>query len=332
MLESLNTPEIHRIALIVGAIVATHYKNIYNVIPGGAIVPGVLVILFLNSPIWCLTVIILSFGVYYTYDRWLRKASYKRRTPMYILAVLSLGIAHPLSIAYIQLGLIPATLTSLSGALVPAIVAFSYTRQNIDKVSWGILITTAITAVIMAGIYVIGAGLLGLEFDTLAEAARGEKRLSINYPFIQFYIMLAVGYLIYRRAGIRAGGYVVAPAAAALLVQPVSALTFLSGCLFVYLATKAIVAESLVVGLNRYALALYLTTAFVWGIEIVFLQLDPTILPFQGSSILAIIAMFSYVNDSILYEDKSVHAYMGGSLAIAITMTVASKAIEQVLL
>lgn len=320
MLEKFNTPEIQRIALIVGAIAAITYKNTYNIIPGGVIVPGVLLILFFISPIWCFTVIALSFLVFWIYNRYLQKASYKRRTPMYILAALSLGLGHPLSLLYIQFGIMAPTLNSFSGALIPAIIAFTWTRQKVKPVVQGIIVSSLTTAAIVLVIYGIGTQVLGIEFDTIKEMVRGKETLSIQYSLIQFYIMLAVGYWVYRRANIRSGGYVIAPAAAALLVQPISAVAFLSGCVLVASLTKAICEGSLIVGLNRYALALCLSAIYIWGVELIFLYVDSTILPFDGSSVLVIIAMLSFVNDSILHGAQNVYRYMGLNLLIAIAV------------
>lgn len=332
MLELLNTPEIHRIALIVGAIVAINYKNIYNITPGGVIVPGVFIVLFFISPIWCFTILLLSLLVYWLYDLFFKQVSHKGRTPMYVLSALSLGIAHPISIAYSQLGFMEPTLDSLSGSLIPAIIAFTCTRQKIVPVFRGLLVTTAITAAIVVMIYAMGTTFLGLDFDAIQQIVQGKRRLRIEFPLIQFYIILAVGYWFYRRAQIRSGGYIIAPAAAELLLQPVSATIFLIGCLSVYLTTKAICEASLSLGLNRYALALCLSTIFVWGSELIIMHIDSTILPFQGSSLLVIIAMLSYVNDGILYARNHVYVYMGMTIAIAILISVALELISWLLI
>ncbi len=332
MLELLNTPEIQRIALIVGAIVAIYYKNTYNITPGGIIIPGVSIVLFLMSPIWYLTVILLSFLVYWIYNRFLKKANYKRRTPMYVLSALSIGMAHPIWIAYSQLGFLDPTLDSLSGSLFPGIIAFTCTRQKIGAVFRGLLITTAITGTIVVAIYAIGNNILGLEFNTLQEVFRGKERLRIEFPLIQFYVVLAIGYWFYRRAQIRPGGYIVAPAAAELLIEPVSAVIFLTGCFVVYFTTKAICEASLSVGLNRYSLALCLSTIFVWGTELIVIHIDSTILLFQGSSFLSIIAMLSYVNDGILYGHKNVYLYMIASIAIAILLKLGLEVISWLLI
>jgi len=331
-MESLNTPEIQRLALMVGAIVAINYKNTYNVIPGGIIVPGLLVISFFNSPIWCLTIIALCFPIYWLYKRLFTTANYKPRTPMYILSAVSLSIAHPISLVYSELGLISSSLDNFSGALVPAIIAFTWTRQKMGWVCRGMVLTTLLTGTIVGMIYLIGTNLLGLEFDTIADMTRGKDILGVRYPLLQFYVMLGLGYGIYHFVNIRPGGYIVAPAAGALFFEPISAVFFLVGCIVVYLTIKAICKATLIVGLNRYALVLCLSTIFVWSIELIFLEIDSTILPFQGSNTLVIIAMLSFVNDNIVYSQKNVFAYIAGMLLFAIALAFVSEAVARLVI
>ncbi|MGK7873665.1 MAG: poly-gamma-glutamate biosynthesis protein PgsC/CapC [Xenococcaceae cyanobacterium] len=318
MFESLNTTEITRLALVIGAFVALTYRNKYGVIPGGVIVPGLIIILFLISPIWCLTILALSFLVYFIYDYFLKKADYKRRTPMYILSALSLTIVYLLAPLYIQLGWLEPYLDSLSGGLMPAIIAFTWTKQKMSKVIKGILVTTAFTAIILTIIYIIGFYFLKLDFDTIRPVYAGKEYIAFQYPLIQFYIVLAIGYLIYRHKNIRSGGYLVAPAAALLMIHPLSAVLFIIGCFLIYYLTQLICKLSLTIGLNRYGLALFLSAMYTWSIEMLFLHLDTTILPFQGSNILAIIVMMSYVNDAILYQKNGGLRYMALLLILAI--------------
>jgi len=223
--------------------------------------------------------------------------------------------------------------------IIGAMVAVNYkntygiwTRQKMGLVCRGMLISTLISAAILGLIYLIGSNGLGLEFNTIEDMIRGKRSLALQYPLLQFYAMLGVGYWIYRRVDIRSGGYIIAPAAAALLVNPISAVLFLVGCIVVYFTTKAICEASLIIGLNRYALALYLSTIFVWGIELIFLEIDSTILPFQGSSVLVIIAMLSFVNDSILYNHKNVYAYIGIMLLIAIALFLISELVARLVI
>jgi hypothetical protein len=310
MFESLNTPEVSRLALVIGAFTSVAYKNIYGINPGGVIVPGFIIILFLISPIWCITTLVLSFIVYFIYKRFLEQTSYKRRTPMYVLSFLSIGIANLIALLYIQLGWLVDSLDSLSGTLLPAVIAFTFTKQQINKVVKGIALTTLFTAFILFVTYGLFSYLFDLDFDTLKPLYLGKEIIEFKYPFIHFYITLAVGYLIYRYKDIRPGGYMVAPIAAVLLIHPLTAITFLLGCSIVYTITQLICKFTLIVGLKRYALALFLSTIYVWITELLFLYFDSTILPFKGSNIYVIVTIMSYVNDTILYSKKEIKFYI----------------------
>lgn len=310
MFELPNTPEIHRLALNIGAFVAIAYRDRYGVIPGGVIVPGFIIVLFLISPIWCITSLALSFAVYFIYKRFLAKTSYKRRTPMYILAFLSLAIANFVGLIYIKLGWLYPSLDSLSGTLLPAVIAFTLTKQKMNKVARAMAITTVATLGILIAIYLIGSFLLNLDFDVLRGYYSSKEILRINYHLFQFYTALAVSYLFYRFKDVRSGGYMVAPIAAALLIKPVSGIIFLVGCITVYLVVQTICQFTLLIGLKRYVVALFFSTLFVWTTELLFIHFGFNILPFQGGNLFVIIAMMSYVNDSILYASKNVINYM----------------------
>jgi hypothetical protein len=310
MFELPNTPEIHRLALNIGAFVAIAYRDRYGVIPGGVIVPGFIIVLFLLSPIWCITSLALSFVVYFIYKRFLAKTTYKRRTPMYILAFVSLAIANFVGLIYIKLGWLYPSLDSLSGTLLPAVIAFTLTKQKIDKVIRAMAVTTLVTLVILIAIYLIAAFIFSIDFDIISGYYSTKETLQIQYHLFQFYAALAVSYLFYRFKDVRSGGYMVAPVAAALLVYPLSAIIFLVGCIAVYIGVQTICQFTLLIGLKRYVVALFLSTLFVWTTELMFIDFGFNILPFQGGNLFVIIAMMSYVNDSILYANKKVINYM----------------------
>lgn len=318
MFELPNTPEIHRLALNIGAFVAIAYKDRYGVIPGGVIAPGFIIILFLISPIWCITSLVLSFLVYFIYKRLLEQTSYKRRTPMYIMAFLSLAIANFVGLIYIKLGWLYPSLDNLSGTLLPAVIAFTLIKQKMKKVVRAIVVTTLATTCLLVIAYVGGSSLFNIDFDTLKPQYFGKEILQINYHLPQFYVALAVGYVIYRYKDVRSGGYMVAPVAAALLIKPISAIIFLIGCITVYLVVQTICKFTLIIGLKRYAIALFFSTLFIWTVEILFINFGSNILPFQGSNLFVIIAMMSYVNDSILYANKNIIIYMMLTILIAV--------------
>ncbi|MDJ0682827.1 MAG: poly-gamma-glutamate biosynthesis protein PgsC/CapC [Xenococcaceae cyanobacterium MO_167.B52] len=310
MLTSLNTPEIYRLAMIIGAFVAICYRERYGIIPGGVMIPGLLIILFLVSPLWCLTILVLFFPVYSIYRRFLEQTGYKRRTPMYILAALSLAIANSVQFFYIYIGWLLPSVTNLYGTLIPGIITFNAIKQTRHKIFKGVIITTVITGLILCLIYLIFSVFLQLDFNHLRPQYYGLETLYLKLPLLQFYMAILVGYLIYRFRDIRSGGYLVSPVVGSMLSQPLSGVMFLLGCFVVYFATKLICNLTLIVGIKRYVLVLFLTTAFIWGVELLVYQLDPTLLPFQGSYFFVILAMLSYVNDAILYAHKNILPYL----------------------
>jgi Capsule biosynthesis CapC len=318
MFESLNTPEITRLALLIGAFVAIQYKNISGINPGGVIVPGFILILFLISPLWCISSLALSFLIYFFYKAFLDKANYKRRTPMYILSFLSLATANLLGYMYIQLNWLQPSIDNLSGTLLPAVIAFTFTKQKMGLVVKGVVITTLITASFLTLIYLIGYYGFNIDFDTLRPLYAGKETLSLKFSLMQFYVGLVVSFIIYYYRDVRSGGYMVAPVAAGLLIQPLSAIFFLLGCIFVYFVTQLICQFTLIIGLKRYVIALFLSTMFVWTTEILFLHINSTILPFQGSSLFAIIAIMSYANDSILYHKQKILLHISLNTLVAL--------------
>ncbi len=306
----LITPEIQRFSLAIGSLLALFWQQRYGITPGGIIVPGILTNLLLVSPLWCLTVIATAYPIQWIYQRWLERLHHQRRRPMYILGVLSLLVSTPLALAAIQLGFIAVSLDGITGSLLPGVIAFNLHRQSWRPVSKGLLVVTTATLLFTLAIVVIGTFLLQLDFNELNQYYRHVSGIQLHAKSIQFLIALLVGLAIYRHTQQRPGGYVVAPMAAALLLEPLSAAMFVVGCLSVEQLVRAISGQSLIVGLNRYVVALLLSIAYVWSAEILFIQLGMTALPFQGNHILVVIAILSYANDVVLYGRRQVLPWM----------------------
>lgn len=319
MFESLNTSEVTRLALLIGAYCALHYKTSEGVIPGGVLVPGLLVVTLIYSPIWGISLIGLTFLLYALYQRYFKKPS-KPRTAMYILAMMSLFMSYPIAILYDSLGWLEFYGNGLTGSLLPAIIAFSWTKQNRLKVLEGIGITTIFTGIMVATIYWLGRFWLDLDFNIVHPAYAQQPNIEFNYPLLQFGVILLLGYFIYQKSSVRSGGYIILPAVAALLMQPLSAVTFCMGCVLVGSLSWLICRYSLSVGLNRYGLVLFLSVVYVWGVELLLLILNPTLVPFRGLNLLIIIAMITLVNDSLLYWKQGGLKYITllGFVAIAL--------------
>lgn len=323
----LNTPEIQRLSLIIGAFIAVQYKDNKGVIPGGMIVPGFLVILGFLSPLWLLADLGCAFLIYAIYNRFLKRIDYKRRTPMYILALLSLAVTYPVALLFMHLGILPSSLDSLSGTMIPGVIAYTFTRQDPGRVSQAILITSLATAILTGLIVALGSTYLGIDFNTLNPYYQDIKSLHFQARVLQFFLCLLIGFAIYRQTEMRAGGYMVAPIAAGLLLQPLSAVVFVSGCLLVYLVMRMLARFSLVIGLRRYVIGLLYSIAYVWGVELLFIHLGSTQLPFQGNHLFVIIAIMSYANDCILHQPAKVMGWMLMLIAAMLLCLIATKTV-----
>ncbi|MEO0804142.1 MAG: poly-gamma-glutamate biosynthesis protein PgsC/CapC [Cyanobacteria bacterium J06642_2] len=315
VLSTFNTADIYRLSLLVGVCVALTYRDRHGIIPGGLIVPGSLVVLLLLSPIWCVTVLGLSAGVFWIYQRWFQRTNYKRRTPMYILAFLSLSISSAVALMYQHWGWLEFSLDSQVGSILPGVIAFNLGKQGVGKVCRAIAICTPIA---LAGVLSI-AGFLELSglLSPLQVTVPSNVALQLHYPYIHYSLALSVGYLIYRHQDIRSGGYMVAPVVAITMLQPFAAIHFITGCAFVYVVTQLYCEWTLTVGLRRYAIVLCLSTLYLWASELILQVIDPSLITFQGSSYLLNIAMLSYVNDAILYQKKPVFRCMTLMLCIS---------------
>jgi hypothetical protein len=244
------------------------------------------------------------------YQRWLERLEHQRRLPMYILGALSLAISTPCAFAVIQLGLLPASIDSISGSLLPGVIAFNLHRQGWRPVSQGMLLATAATLGLTFACVALGIALFQADFNVLQRYYSHSSNIHIQAKAVQFLITLILGMIIYQRTQLRPGGYVVAPMAAALLLHPLSAVMFVIGCISVERAIHVISQNSLMIGLNRYVVSLLLSTGYVWSMELLLIRSGVQALPFQGNHILVIIAILSYANDLTLHHRKQLLPWM----------------------
>jgi hypothetical protein len=320
MPQTIGTPEVQRLALAYGTLLALAYKERMGILPGGIIVPGLVVVLGLLSPLWCLTGLVLAPLLLLVYRRWLQRAEHIRRSPMYILAGLSLLVSNLVALAYIRLGWLPPSLDGLSGTLLPGILASTLHRQQPARVLLGLALTTLVTALLLL-LTVLLVQHLSIDLDAIARAytAYGpEPVLRLQANGLSFALALLVGFLLYRSSGLRPGGYVVAPVAAALLRQTTSAVFLILGCALVMAMLRLLEAHSLTVGLRRYGAAVLFSILWVWGVELWCLQRGVEVLPFQGNHLFVIIAMASYANDLVLHPPRRVLPLMAVSVLVAL--------------
>jgi len=315
----LNTPEIQRFGMAIGALMSLAWIERRGIIPGGIVVPGFLVNALVISAPWTLTILLISIAIQAIYKRWLERIEYQRRQPMYILGILSLLVSTPIAWLHIQIGLLPSSLDSLTGTFLPGVIAFNLHHQERRQVLTGIVAVTAATALITGLLVMAGSSVLQLDFDQLNRYYLHIDNLKVRAQLPQFLIALLLGWLLYRRTGMRPGGYMVAPIAAAMLLEPFSAGMFILGCLVVETCIRFLMKYSLIIGLQRYAAALLISIGYVWGVELFLIQLGRLELPFQGNHFLVIIAILSYANDAVLEGSRRVLPWMILMLGVSLT-------------
>lgn len=234
---------------------------------------------------------------------------------MYILGLLSLLISTPIAWLYIQIGWLPSSLDSVTGTFLPGVIAFNLHRQGLPRVIGGMMAVTGITALLTGALVWIGSNLLMLDFDQIDRYYLHAESLKLRAQLLQFLVALLMGSLLYKRTGLRPGGYMVAPIAASLLLEPISAGLFALGCFGVEAGIRWLMQQSLIIGLQRYVAALLLSIVYVWGMELIFIQVGMEALPFQGNHLLVIIAILSYANDALLEGAWRVLPWMAIMLA-----------------
>ncbi|HEY9618845.1 MAG TPA: poly-gamma-glutamate biosynthesis protein PgsC/CapC [Crinalium sp.] len=331
MFTDFNTPEIDRLALVIGAGLSVAYQHKFGILPGGVIVPGLLVIVMFTSPIWGVTTLMLALLVYWIYQQFFAQQGFKRRTPMYIMGMISLALANLAAFIYVEMGWLTLSLDSLSSTLLPAIIAFNFVRQSIPKVAQGLAIVTCCTTLLLVLIYLCDSQWIADHTHPIQPLAT-EDVAEFKYHLVQCYIALIVGYAIYHFKQIRAGGYMIAPVVATIFLKPIEIGIFLLGCFSIYYLTRLISRFTLVIGLRRYLLVLWISTVFIWGSELLLAKVMPDMVLFRGSYVLVIIAMTSYVNDAILYSGKKVIYYMGLTVLISLTTLLSIKILSSALL
>lgn len=309
------TPEVQRFSMAIGALMALAWKDRHGIIPGGIVVPGFLLNTLVLSLPWCTTIVLIAALIQRIYQSWLERVEHQRRQPMYILGLLSLLISTPIAWLYIQIGLLPSSLDSVSGTFLPGVIAFNLHRQGLPRVIGGMMAVTGTTALLTGVLVWIGSNLLMLDFDQIDRYYLHADSLKLRAQLLQFLVALLMGSLLYKRTGLRSGGYMVAPIAASLLLEPLSAGLFAMGCFGVEAGIRWLMQHSLIIGLQRYVAALLLSIVYVWGMELIFIQLGMEALPFQGNHLLVIIAILSYANDAVLEGAWRVLPWMAIMLA-----------------
>ena len=208
MHEYSFSPEVVRVALVVGVIVSMLFYERVQLTTGGAIVPAYLA-LHVAQPLAVITTIAAAYGTYLLVSVVLaRRVILYGRRKFEVEMLVGLAVVMVATLVAGRLGAIDPVLFGLSGIgfLVPGILAHDMARQRPGRTTLAVLGTTVILALF---VYVF-ASLLAIA--PLARADLPPLPSLTGFPIGLLVVAAAVsvgaGMLVFSRLGLRSGGFI----------------------------------------------------------------------------------------------------------------------------
>lgn len=316
-----NSSEFFITAILIGSCVAVYYKRLTGVTPGGIVPIGASLILLIRNPIWAIFCFALSFVGFTAYLLIISRIDKRGGFPhVYSISIITLLLG--LCVAYFMqlLGLLSVQGMTIGGLVVPAILANQYRLYGYKRVVTGYL-TCILGSFLLVSIIVYIANSFGASEGLFAhfqtQHIPKESRYLEFFPLASI-VSLVFGFFVYRKLGLRSGGYIMAPLAAQLMSSWNTLLILCSGLLVLYLMQILVTRYTFIVGLQRYLLNIALSSAYVW-LSILFIQ---TVLSSQdanhfGSAWIIVLVLASYSTDLYIYRSKSSYIYIALNTAIA---------------
>lgn len=286
-----------RIVFLLGAVMALFYKKKMGVTPGGIIAPGILAgVLFASFAAFLITMVstlicwlIYKFVVsnYALSNRWTALVNIS------ISVVISL-----ITMMLVQANQWMSQETLLLSLVVPGLITISAKKYGLGKVMFGTLSVTALAC--LAGLLL--AQIIPYSSLTYLSVHLAQfTPLTLTYPFIVLPVSLIMAILIYYRFGIRGGGYLIAPFLAVVaMTAPWQALMLLIGVAVSYLAVRFIQSRTLIIGLERFVISLFMGYLIVTLCD--FIAIHSGLEMYRPTPLVLIIAVAVLTNDLSLQK------------------------------
>ncbi|HLB51790.1 hypothetical protein A3F07_04625 [candidate division WWE3 bacterium RIFCSPHIGHO2_12_FULL_38_15] len=313
---NLDNIEILSLILCIGVITATIIRRRTGINPGGIITSPFMVISFIFSPLWGITLLVLGYIVYKIYNRFFTQV-YFGRYPMYITGILSIVLVYATALIYTKLNLVSQmNLNHLYGLIVPAIIAMAIRKQGPEKTYKYTVLSTLISGIIFSAVYLAITAIFKYDFYEIEGLREGLQDFSLNNSFILILVSILVSFVIYYFTKIKSGGYIVLPYLAVLAFYPKNLLIFALSLLFLIWIVKLLKHYTLVVGITRYTLVLCVAIVLVGTIETYLLRNGFTISPFMGANIFPALALAAIANDFAVQKTRKTIPYLALNLAV----------------
>jgi poly-gamma-glutamate biosynthesis protein PgsC/CapC len=299
--EYLYSPELVRLAIVLGVVVSMMFYEKVQLTTGGAIVPAYLAI-SLPHPLMILSTVAAGLAAWGVTNVWLpkRRILYGRRK-FDVELLVGLGFVAAGTLASGVLGSYSPMLLSVAGMgfLIPGIIAHDMGRQGPKRTLQAIAATTLILALV---IYVLGEVLRLLHAVPQGDPALLASVLGYPREFIIVAVVASVllGMLLFDKLNIRAGGFVTGAYLA--LVGPrwaELAFALLSAVITYVIVVRVLMPKLLLFGRRKLASMILVAALVTWTGELVVMQLtDQSFVPWRGLTVVTLMIPALLANDA----------------------------------
>ena len=291
-----------RVAIVVGVIITTLFYERFQLTTGGAIVPGYLA-LFIPAPTFILMTLLTSYVTYYVVNSLIARRYIlygRRKYEMEILVSLILvtvwfGVAHlvvpfnPMLVALYGIGFV-----------IPAVIAHDVFRQGARKTYLAVLINIG-----LIGLFVyVFSSLNRISPWYSGSDARGFDVGPLAYPadllLPAIFVSVLAGMVIFRRLGLRTGGFVIGAYVGLMLLRPLDLLfVIVVSCLAYLFVTRILMHHMLIFGRRKLGMMILVAAIFAWVGEIVItVTTGGTVVPWEGFNVITLMVPALIANDA----------------------------------
>lgn len=296
----VSSIDLVRIVFLLGAVLALLYKKNMGVTPGGIIVPGTLVGILFTSFIAFIITIISSIACWLIYKRFIARFALSNRWTSLV------SISLSASIGLILLSILgPSRFldqeTLLLSLVVPGLITISSKKYGLGRTMSATLLVTSATGI--AGLAL--ANIIPVsQLTSLSVQLAVYTPLVLTNPYLVLPVSLIAALLAYYRFGIRAGGYLIAPFLAVILLSSwIQALLVAASVALSYFIVAFIQRHTLIIGLERFVLSLFIGYFMVSLMD--FLAISVNIVGYRPSALILITAIAVITNDLCLQKPRT---------------------------
>ncbi|WP_350004380.1 poly-gamma-glutamate biosynthesis protein PgsC/CapC [Pseudarthrobacter sp. WHRI 8279] len=301
MREYLHSPELIRLAIVLGVVVSMIFYEKVQLTTGGAIVPAYLAI-SLPHPLLIISTVAAGLAAWCVTHVWLpkRKILYGRRK-FDVELLVGLGFVGIGTLAAGMLGSFSPMLLSLSGIgfLIPGIIAHDMGRQGPKRTLQAIAATTAILALI---VYVMEEVLLLIDAVPQGDSAQLASVLGYPREFIIVGVMasVALGMLIFEKLDLRSGGFVTGGYLALVGPRWTELAFALASALLTYvIVVHLLMPRLLLFGRRKLATMILVAALVTWSGEVAVMHLtDESFVPWRGLTVVTLMVPALLANDA----------------------------------